>query len=92
MKLGKDRTPALQKLFEQMSEHQEELSRPRLILCFGTQFTNIGRPHRQSRKSVRNLPEPPYAVNALLSYFINNKVNLRKIFKDQVQSKRIRAG
>lgn len=34
----------MQKLFEQMCEGQEALSRARMIECFGTEFTNIGKP------------------------------------------------
>lgn len=60
-----------------------------LVKCFSSKFTSIGKPVSQTRLSKRNLPEPPYTVNAFLIYLVNNKHNLRVIFADYVQSKRI---
>ena len=59
-------------------------------MCFGHQFTNIGKPVPERKSSIKKLVEPPYAVNALLSFLVNNKINLRKVFANQIQSKRIK--
>ena len=91
VKISNDRIPTLQKLFEQMSERQEELSRAKIIMCFGREFTNIGRAAPQQRRgSLRQLPEPPYAVNAFCAWLVNADINLRTIFADSIQSKRIK--
>ena len=72
-----------------MSERQEEVSRARLIECFGKDFTNIGKPVQKQKTGKRNLPEPPYVVNSFLTFLVNNKLNLRQIFSAEIASKRI---
>ena len=83
------KAPTLLRLFGQMSERHEELSRAMMIKCLGSQFTNVGKPVSQQKRSTRTLPEPPYPVNAFLIFLVNNKLNLRVIFTENLQSKRI---
>ena len=90
VRITDDKVPTLQKLFEQMAEGQEDLSRARMIECFGTEFTNIGKPQEKQRKNNRTLPEPPYAVNSLLAFLVNRKINVMQVFAESLQSKRIR--
>ena len=60
-----------------------------MVECFGSEFTNIGKPQEKQRKNNSSLPEPPYAVNSLLAFLVNRKINLLKEFHESVQSKRI---
>ena len=74
-----------------MSQRQEDLERVRMIRCFGSEYANYGKTTQtRSRKSVKDLPEPPYQVNALLTFIVNNQINLKKIFIDQIESNLIK--
>ena len=67
VKISKDRIPTLQILFDQMAEREEELSRAKILIYFGREFNNVGKSRggrQQSSTSTRQLPEPPFPVNA----------------------------
>ena len=39
--ISKDRQDTFEKLFEQLTEREAELSRPRMLMCLGRDFTKI---------------------------------------------------
>ena len=69
-----------------MSRREEDLERVRMIRCFGAEYANIGKTQSKGKRSIKALPEPPYQVNSLLTFIVNNGINLKKIYIDQIES------
>ena len=75
-----------------MAEGSDEITKAAMIRILGRQFSTVGQqgePQLQKKKSEKDLPEAPYPVNEFLYFLLNNRINLVKIYKDNLKSKMI---